>query len=71
MEYEFYAEQKYLLDEGIVEARILTAGEAAALGYEDGYKHRGDGYTLYVDGFDTYRGAKNHLESLTDCRIIL
>ena len=37
MEYLFYAEQIYLPKEGIVQARVLTAQEAEALGYEDGY----------------------------------
>ena len=37
MEYAFYAEQIYLLKEGIVQARVLPAQEAEALGYEDGY----------------------------------
>ncbi len=31
MEFQFYAEQKYLLREGCVEAQILTAEEASAL----------------------------------------
>ena len=34
MEYSFYAEQKYRSD-GKVEARVLTAAEAEAIGYED------------------------------------
>ena len=37
MEYAFYAEQIYRLKEGIVQARVLPAQEAATLGYEDGY----------------------------------
>lgn len=37
MEYAFYAEQIYRLKEGIVQARVLPAQEAEALGYEDGY----------------------------------
>lgn len=36
MEYRYYAEQKYMYA-GYIEARILTAQEAAVLGYEDGY----------------------------------
>jgi len=36
MEYAFYAEQIYRL-KGIVQARVLPAQEAEALGYEDGY----------------------------------
>ena len=37
MEYAFYAEQIYRLKEGIVQARVLPAQAAEALGYEDGY----------------------------------
>ena len=33
MEYAFYAEQIYRLKEGIVQARVLPAQEAEALGY--------------------------------------
>ncbi len=70
MEFQFYAEQKYLLREGCVEARILTAEEASALGYEDGYVSGIEGGDLYVDGFDTKEDAQFHLESLVNCRII-
>ncbi len=69
MEFQFYAEQKYLLREGCVEARILTAEEASALGYEDGYVSGIEGGNLYVDGFDTKEDAQFHLESLVNCRI--
>ena len=37
MAYAFYAEQIYGLTEGIVQARVLPAQEAGALGDEDGY----------------------------------
>lgn len=69
MEYRFYAEQKYLPKEGRVEARILTAEEAGALGYEDGYVQGDRDWRLYVDGFDSEEAARHHLESLAGCRI--
>ena len=69
MNYPYYAEQKYLYA-GYVEARILSAQEAGALGYEDGYiKHCSD-CKVYVDGFDTEEAARSHLADLTDCHII-
>ena len=45
MEYPFYLEQKFF-DVGRLETRTLTAQEAEALNYEDGYKAHGEGYTL-------------------------
>lgn len=52
MEYLFYAEQIYLPKEGIVQARVLTAQEAEALGYEDSYTAQKPDGKLYVDGFE-------------------
>ncbi len=69
MEYQFYAEQKYLPKEGRVEARILAAEEAGALGYEDGYVQSDKDSRLYVDGFYSEEAARHHLESLAGCRI--
>jgi hypothetical protein len=66
MEYDFYAEQKYYGD-GKVEARVLTAGEAESLGYEDGYKGKKDGCTVYVDGFYSERAVRNFLSGLYNC----
>ncbi len=66
MEYSFYAEQKYRGD-GKVEARVLTAAEAEALGYEDGYKGIKDGCTVYVDGFSSERAARDFLSDLHGC----
>ncbi len=70
MEYLFYAEQIYLPKEGIIQARVLTAQEAEALGYEDGYTAQKPDGKLYVDGFDSEAAARYHLEGLTDCRIM-
>ena len=70
MEYLFYAEQIYLPKEGIIQARVLTAQEAEALGYEDGYTVQKPDGKLYVDGFDSEAAARYHLEGLTDCRIM-
>lgn len=70
MEYLFYAEQIYLPKEGIIQARVLTAQEAEALGYEDGYTAQKPDGKLYVDGFDSEAVARYHLEGLTDCRIM-
>lgn len=69
MEYDFYLEQKYL-DEGRVEARILTAAQAEAMGYEDGYKSGHEDHTVYVDGFDSIEAIHNHLSGLEDCTLI-
>lgn len=69
MEYNYYVEQKYMYA-GYIEARILTAQEAEALGYEDGYVRSHEDHKVYVDGFDTEESARNHLDDLKDCRII-
>ena len=53
MEYAFYAEQIYRLKEGIVQARVLPAQEAATLGFEDGYTAQKPEGRLYVDGLDS------------------
>ena len=52
MEYNFYLEQKYLYG-GRVEARILIAAQAEALGYEDDFRRSAAGHKLYVDGFNS------------------
>lgn len=69
MEYDFYLEQKYL-DEGRVEARILTAAQAEAMGYEDGYKSGHEDHTVYVDGFDSIEAIHNHLSGLENCTLV-
>ena len=69
MEYSFYAEQKYRSD-GKVEARVLTAAEAEAAGYEDGYKGTKDGCTVYVNGFGSERAVRNFLSDLHGCIIM-
>ena len=61
MEYPFYLEQKFF-DAGYLENRILTAQEAEALNYEDGYKAHGEGCTLYVDGYDTREPIRSDLD---------
>lgn len=69
MEYEFYAEQKYT-SSGVVEARILTAAEAAVLHYEDGLVFHASGVKVYVDGFATEKGARMHLADLYRCKVL-
>lgn len=69
MEYNYYAEQKYMYA-GYIEARLLTAQEAEALGYEDGYVKHHEDCKVYVDGFDTKEAAQNHLDDLENCRIM-
>lgn len=61
MEYSFYLEQK-LHDTGRLETRTLTAQEAEAHGYEDGYTAHGEGYTLYVDGYDSMETIQGYLD---------
>ena len=61
MEYPFYLEQKFF-DAGYLENRILTAQEAEALNYEDGYKAHGEGCTLYVDGYNSLDAIQNYLD---------
>ncbi len=70
MEYNFYLEQKYLYDEGRVEARILTAEQAQAKGYEDGCKKDFPGYRLFVDGFNSKEAIRNYVSDLVDCTLI-
>ena len=69
MEYDYYLEQKYL-QEGRVEARILSAAQAEAMGYEDGYKSSGADHTLYVDGFDSLKAIHNHVSGLVGCTLV-
>lgn len=69
MEYNYYAEQKYMYA-GYMEARLLTAQEAEALGCEDGYVRSHEDCKVYVDGFDSEEAARNHLENLKNCRIM-
>ena len=61
MEYNFYLEQKFH-DVGRWEPRTLTAQEAEALGYEDGHKAHGEGYTLYVDGYNSLEAIQSYLD---------
>lgn len=67
MEYNYYLEQKYLKKEGRVEARILTAGQAEAMGYEDGCKSSRAEHKLYVDGFDSIDAIQNYVSDLVNC----
>lgn len=69
MEYDFYLEQKYL-HEGRVEARILAAAQAEAMGYEDGYIRSDVDHKLYVDGFDNTDAIHNYLSDLVDCTLV-
>ena len=70
MEYNFYLEQKYLKDEGRVEARILTAAQAETMGYEDGYRSSRAVHKLYVDGFDSIDAIQNYVSDLVNCTLI-
>ena len=69
MEYNFYLEQKYLY-KGRVEARILTAAQAEALGYEDDYVRSTADHKLYVNGFDTLEAVHSYLEDLVGCTLV-
>lgn len=69
LECSYYAEQKYMYA-GYIEARLLTAQEAAALGYEDGYVRHHEDHKVYVDGFDSEDAARSHLEDLVNCHIV-
>ena len=69
MEYDFYLEQKYLY-EGWIEARILTAAQAEAMGYEDGYRSSHADHKLYVDGFDSIDAIHNYLSDLVNCTLL-
>lgn len=70
MEYNFYLEQRYLESEGRVEARVLTAEQARAKGYEDGHKKSCSGYWLFVDGFDSREDIEHYVSDLVNCTII-
>ena len=70
MEYNFYLEQKYLKNEGRVEARILTAGQAETMGYEDGYRSSRAEHKLYVDGFESIDAIHNYLSDLVNCTLV-
>ncbi|MDE6456420.1 MAG: hypothetical protein K2L38_11075 [Dysosmobacter sp.] len=63
MEYNSYLEQKFH-DVGRWETRTLTAQEAKVLGHEDGYKAHGEGYTLYVDGYDSLKAIQDFLDDV-------
>ena len=63
MEYNYYLEQKYL-NEGRVEARILTAAQAEALGYEDDYRRGAADHKLYADGFNSVEAIHHNIASL-------
>ena len=69
MEYDFYLEQKFL-HEGRVEARILTAAQAEARGYEDGCIRSHAGHKLYVDGFDSTDAIHHYLSDLVNCTLV-
>ena len=69
MEYDFYFEQKYLYERRI-EARILTAAQAEAMGYEDDYKISCTDHKLYVDGFDSIDAIHNYLSDLVNCTLV-
>lgn len=70
MEYNFYLEQKYLKNGGRVEARILTADQAEAMGYEDGHRSSHAEHKLYVDGFDSIDTIQNYVSDLVNCTLI-
>ena len=65
-EFACYLEQKYRND-GVVEARILTAEQARENGYHDYYVRSYDEYKLYVDGFESEDAARFHVSPLIDC----
>lgn len=68
MEYNFYLEQRYLY-EGRVEARILTAAQAEALGYEDDYRRSTAAHKLYVDGINSGEAIHSYLSDLVNCTL--
>lgn len=70
MEYNFYLEQKYLKNEGRVEARILTADQAETMGYRDGYRSNRAEHKLYVDGFDSIDAIQSYVSDLVNCTLI-
>ena len=69
MEYDYYLEQKYL-NEGRVEARILSAAQAEALGYEDDYRRSAVDHKLYVDGFNSVEAIHSYLSDLVNCILV-
>lgn len=69
MEYDFYMEQKYLYERRI-EARILTAAQAEAMGYEDGHRSSHADHNLYVDGFDSIDAVHTYLSGLENCTLM-
>ena len=69
MEYNFYLEQKYL-HTGRVEAHILTATQAEALGYEDDYRSSHANHKLFVDGYDSLEAIHNYLSNLVNCTLV-
>ena len=69
LEYDFYLEQKYLY-EGQIKARILTAAQAEAIGYEDGCIRSDVDHKLYVDGFDSTDAIHNYLSDLVNCTLV-
>ncbi len=68
-EFACYLEQKYRND-GVVEARILTAEQARENGYHDYYVRSYDEYKLYVDGFETEEGARHYVGDLHNCTLV-
>lgn len=69
MEYEFYTEQTYTSG-GVVEARVLTAAEAAKLNYEDGMVFHNEKGKVFIDGFDTEADARYRLSDLYNCTVL-
>ena len=69
MEYNYYLEQKYLYT-GRVEARILTAAQAEALGYENDYVRCTADHKLFINGFNSLKALHNYLDDLVDCTLV-
>lgn len=69
MEYAFYTEQTYT-SSGVVEARVLTAAEAAELGYEDGMAFQGQNGKVFIDGFSSEKSACHWLSDLHNCEVL-
>ncbi|MCM1232232.1 MAG: hypothetical protein NC489_19080 [Ruminococcus flavefaciens] len=69
MEYEFYTEQTYTA-RGVVEARVLTAAQAAELHYEDGLVFMSPKGKVYIDGFDSETSARGRLAELYRCEVL-
>lgn len=69
MEYKFYTEQTYT-PAGVVEAKVLTAAEAAALGYEDGLVFHSEKGKMFIDGFDSEEDARYRLSELHNCKVL-